>query len=798
MKKACQHCGTIFEAGAATETFCCAGCAHVYALISNQGLDKFYQLRGGQVAPVSPAALLPRDYAWLVKLALEAEAKSTGNAAEFTLDLQGVACVGCIWLIEKLYTDKPGGLRIEVNAQLGRLWARWEKGKFDWESFARELQSFGYLLGPVGAAPAQEAKGLLGRMGLCAAFAMNAMGFALPRYLGMENTFALAGLFDLLSAVFATLAFIVGGSYFISRAWRGLLVGILPIDLPIALGVTGAYVGSILGWLLTGDGRFAYFDFVCTFMFLMLLGRWAQEATLERNRNRLLSRNARPQEVLVYTENSAAGTGAAVESVKPGTLFGLTSGAVCPVRSRLVEESASISLEWISGEADVHAWTRGRLLPAGAINAGRKEIRCEAMEPWETSLLAKLWAESTQTFRNLTLERVLKIYIITVLILATLTVPGWAIFAHDWAGGLQAALSLLVVSCPCALGIAYPLSTELAVARLRRVGLFVREESLWPRLMRVRRVLFDKTGTLTLESPALRSPEQLETLGTEARQALWALVSRNLHPVGRGLREALLPFPESATSADNYAVEEVVGHGVRWQSSTGKVWTLGKSGWLVKEKAIELPHPPTPPTAVVSQGNYDALLACDGVVIARFNLEEAIRTDARAEIAKLRKRGMEIHVLSGDRPEKVNALCMALDLPKSAGMGSMSPEEKAEWIQQHAPTDAIYIGDGANDSLAFEQALCRGTPVADRGLLENKADFYFLARGLNPIRHLLDTAALRQQATRRVFFFAICYNLIAGFLCIIGQMHPLLAAVLMPGSSLFTVFIVTGTYGERE
>ncbi len=231
----CRHCGTPAPAGA---DFCCAGCAYVHRLVHEHGLEGYYRIRDAAVPPVDPAVFEPRDFAWLGELVRAAEAGP--GVPELVLGVQGISCAGCVWLIEKLFHEQPGALAIETDATSGRVRLRWARTECDVAGFARTLHAFGYLLGPAGAEEAEaESRRLLRRVGLCAAFAMNLMLFSLPRYFGMESSFAYARLFDTIALVLATLAVLVGGTYFLGRAMRALRHGALHIDLPSTIGLEG-------------------------------------------------------------------------------------------------------------------------------------------------------------------------------------------------------------------------------------------------------------------------------------------------------------------------------------------------------------------------------------------------------------------------------------------------------------------------------------------------------------------------------------------------------------------------------
>jgi len=376
------------------------------------------------------------------------------------------------------------------------------------------------------------------------------------------------------------------------------------------------------------------------------------------------------------------------------------------------------------------------------------------------------------------------------------------------------ALSVLVVSCPCAIGLALPLADEMAVAALRRDGVFVRENDLWARLGRVRKIIFDKTGTLTLESPVLANPETLEALGDDDRRALFAMVRDNPHPVSQCLYEALLLARSAGATGDGSppdlaagGVFEEIGAGVGLRLA-GDLWMLGRPGWRGVPGGFEAPceqnleggvlSPPSVAAGSAAGGGEKADEAeraqtefCrNGVVLARFRFADTVRADARVEIAALRAAGHEVFILSGDRQAKVDAMTREIGLPEDHGAGEVGPEGKADWVRRHDNKDTLMLGDGANDSLAFTCAHCRGTPMVHRGALESKADFYYLGRGIGGIRRLLAVDRIRARTQRWVLGFAIAYNLAAVGFAVAGHMSPLLAAGLMPASALISLAIV--------
>jgi len=777
---ACRHCGSPLAEGRLQESgFCCAGCAYVFRLVHEHGLAGFYRINDEIIAPADAAVFQPRDFSWLGAAQQEAEAAGGGRPPALTLDVQGLSCAACVWLIERIFLQQPGARDIEASAQLGQMRVRWIPGQFSAAEFARRLQAFGYLAGPAGETVAEpESRGLIRRIGLCTAFAMNAMLFTLPVFFGMEPTFTYARLFGILALLFGTLSVLVGGTYFFNRAARAIRAGLLHIDLPIALGIAGAYLGSLYGWF-TGQVDYIYFDFVCTFILLMLTGRWAQVVAVERNQRRLLSQQPKPPSVRL-----AAGGTVPPEKLVANQGYFSASGHTVPVDSRLETVEAAVSLASINGEAEPRIYRAGQRVPAGAVNVGRTEIPLTALQSWPESLLAQLLAPAERAGpRSLFLEKIVRGYLIGILAVAALAGLGWWLGTHNALRTGSVVTAILVVSCPCAIGLAFPLADEMATVALRRRGVFVRAGDLWGRLAGVRQLVFDKTGTLTLEMPVLENPGALPQLGADARAALLALVRDNPHPVSQSLLENLLGSgPGEALPGE---VVETIGQGVALDAS-GHHWRLGRPGWAGAAKVAD---PTAPPAAGPTEATF---FTRDGATLAQFRFADTARPDARAELAALGRLGYATYILSGDHHAKVGTLATELGLPRSHALGELTPREKADWLARHGADESLMLGDGVNDSLAFDQARCRGTPVIHRGHLGQKADFYYLGRGIGGLRALFAINAVRRRSQRTILVFSVAYNVLAVGLAVAGRMNPLVAAILMPVNSLLTLALVTG------
>jgi Cu2+-exporting ATPase len=775
--KSCRHCSTAFSPRK-EEEFCCHGCEYVFQLINDSGLDQFYSLKQGlATTPVKSRPFEEHDFSWLSALVDDAE-MACREEASLDLSLDGISCVGCVWMIETLFARHPGSVRAAAHPTQGMLHLEWLPGQCDVENFLREITQYGYI-----AAPREQRHGhgerqkLFARMGLCGAFALNAMAFTLPTYLGMPRDFMFADLFRLITFLSATFAMLIGGTWFMKKAWRALQMKTVHIDLPIALGLIAAYVGSIIGWLMDSE-KLLYFDFVATFVFLMLVGRALQTSAVEHNRKRLIRQQPVPESFATARHSDEE---IALADLSASSHYLLRPGQANPVAAVVTAQEASFSLEWINGEADPVSFGAGSRLPAGAILLSRHDVALQASEAWKDSLLARLTAPASHDRGHAFLDLLLR-YWLTVILLIGVIGFAWHAWHHQWIQGLQVMISVFVVSCPCALGVAIPLADDLAATQLQRWGVFLRSTTFWSRIHKVRHIVFDKTGTLTLERPLLVNPEVVEQLNDEATLALARLTSGSLHPVSRTLLEKLGHRGQQLLRhAEPINIIETPGQGLEYHDGNHH-WSLGRSGW----KEI----------ATAESGSCTEFCR-DGFCLARFEFRDALRPAALATLTSLQRRGMHLHIFSGDHPEKVRLVAEHLQIDPSQAHGGLLPEQKADAVRKLNANDTLYLGDGANDSLAFDTAYVTGTPVTDRSLLENKADFYTLGAGLSFLPQLFNLAKARARGVRYAFLFALIYNLAVIILSLLGQMNPLLAAILMPLSSLVSLAIVAISLRNR-
>ena len=506
----------------------------------------------------------------------------------------------------------------------------------------------------------------------------------------------------------------------------------------------------------------------------MLGGRYLHLAASERAQSQLQGQSAISHEVTLVD-----GTRKATAALAEGDEFCLDSGQALPVSGILLSATRDFSFSWMTGEPDPRFFKKGSEIPAGAVPLGNEELTLRASEAWSDSLVARLTTEENRQTSPPVVQRILKYYLATIIVIGLATGIGGVLMGQPALEALQRMISVFIVSCPCAIGVAIPLVDRRAASAMAGMGVFVQNPSLWTSLPRIRHLIFDKTGTLTLETPELIDSSQISSLPPDALEALHHLTRDSFHPLARALRPGFTSTdtPDKARHLAGLGSQVTLEH---------HRWTLGKPGWRGQTSFDPLP------TKVLS-----CELCRDGELIATFTFRETLRPRARQALAALSPK-LQLHLFSGDQQKRVEALAEAVGIPATRAHASLSPDEKAERVRDLQPS--LYLGDGMNDTLAFSAASLSGTPVADRSLLDRRSDFLFTCSGLSFLPSLFSMARWRRQTLAAILAFTITYNLAAVTGCVLGHMTPLAAAVLMPLSSIASLLIARRSYasGKRK
>ena len=750
----------------------------MHAILSKAGLTRYYELRRGPGLP--PVDLESRhiDHKWL-ELIDEKRTQERG-LSRIELDIQGIHCAACVWLIEELFR-RQGGARaglMSVNPALGRIELRIPP-EFPLSDWVDSVEGLGYLLGPARSAGARPSDDLLLRVGICAALAMNVMLFAAAIYLGLREGPIYEILNDLSYAA-GVLAVLVGGSVFIGSAARAVRRRVLHLDVPIALGIILAFAGSTWSFFFA-SGEAVYIDTLTVFVALMLVGRWLQQRMLERNRAQLLADDGTES---LLTREVKDGVVRIVHciGIAHGDHLLIAPGDLVPVELQVLGDTVRCSLDWIDGESRPRRFEAGETVPAGAFNVGDKAFSGVAVTDFAASSLVGLLGKDPASKGDGPLatpwwSRLSRFYVVGVVTLASAAVSYWWWRSGEPLRAIEVGTAVLVVTCPCAFGIAAPLAYELVLTQLRRRGIFVRVGDFLDRVRAMSRIVFDKTGTLTTGILEVVDSAPLRRLSEAEISVLYNMAARSAHPKSVAIRRAL--EGHRAARFVEIQTEEHTGRGVS-ASQGGILYKLGAPEWAGNS----------------STSADDVVFSANGLALASLCTDEQLRPGARDEVEKLERRGYELAILSGDAQERVTALGASLGMPADACIGGKSPEQKADYVRSHEPARTLLVGDGLNDRVAMTEAACSGTPAVDRPFMASRCDFYFVSPGLHPVAQVLRASHSLAHVVRRILAFAIAYNLVAVSLAMAGFMKPWVAAVLMPLSSLvtlgYTVMMLSG------
>lgn len=761
---ACVHCGARLPAET-VGLYCCAGCEAAHGFVEELGLARFYDLKGDRV--VAPADVAAAPAVWVDALLAEAP-RDTRGAITVLFSLRGLHCAACIWLVDKLFERRAGARRIVVEPGRGLVRATFEASRFDLHAFVGELARVGLRAAPyeVDEAAAGESDELLLRVGLTGGLAMIGMVISFALYLGLDSATEpeLYRVFAGISALLALASVLVALPVFARGAWLTLRRGELHVDLPITLGLLFAFVGSAVGAARGLHASAAYFDSVETFAALMLFGRYLQRRQLEQSRSLAVGESALDRWPVRIVSSDGTLTFRSAGDLARGSRILLAKGELLVAKGRLVGSAGLFDAAARTGEGDAIVFEAGALLPAGLRSLGDRPVEIVIEETFaESELPAWLGAPRTDdvAFLDTFWQRFVRVYVASILAAAALGGALWAHAGFDKA--LSVVVAVLVVTCPCAIGLAAPLAYEFAHARLRERGIVVRSATFLDRLTRVRHVLFDKTGTLTRAEPVVENAEELQTIGEEERLVLASMVAASSHPKSRAIAEALAGEPlQHAIVA---RVEETPGQGLVVEALAGRRFVLESD--------------PSERAAVVFREGAS--------VLATVRFREGLRAGAASAVHALEALGKSVHMLSGDGSDRVAALARAVGIAEARAHAQLTPEGKAELVARLAREGTFYVGDGLNDGPAVQCATVSATPCLDRPMLPARVDAFGTTGDLRAIVEIFPVAERVARFRRALVGAALAYNAVVVAMALAGLMSPFLCAILMPASSLVFV-----------
>jgi Cu2+-exporting ATPase len=788
--KRCGHCGNAIELDLEghDELFCCSGCRAAHALIASAGLGAYYQQRDASrgLAP-QPG----RTYAEFDEPGFRARyVTNSAEGARVVLFLEGLHCSACIWLLERLPQLVDGASRAALDVGRGALEVTFDPNRTTPSAIARTLHDLGYPPHPAAAtrnaAQGRRERSLLVRIGVAGALAGNVMLMGLALYSGehhgMEPGFL--SLFRWGSFLLAIPSVFYCAGIFFEGAAKALRYRAPHMDLPVSIGILAGFSSS--AWnTLRGRGD-VYFDSIAVLVFLLLVGRYLQQSH-HRRATRAAELLAALSPDRAHLVDGEALRDVSLEALAPGALIEVMPGERVPADGIVLTGSSSLDTSWLTGESLPEQVTAGAPIQAGSHNLSSPlRVRVEA-----TGALTRLGrliesVERAQRERAPIVrlaDRVAGYFVFVILGLAALTFTLWRFL--DPGHALDHTVALLVVTCPCALGMATPLAVSVALRRAANAGILFKSGEFVEALARPATLAFDKTGTLTLGRLELRS-----FLGdTAAIPFLLAAEARSSHPIARALVRGL----GNATVPTATSVEETPGGGVRAEVE-GREVLVGSLEFVeaAGAKVTELCRSEL--ERVTSAGTTSLLLAIDGETRGVASFADQLRDDTRESLQAMRSLGYRIAVLSGDRPEVVARVTAELGNLIEA-RGGMTPEAKLAWVEaarRRGPV--VMVGDGVNDAAALSAA---DVGIAVHGGAEASlaaADVFTTEGGVSRVLEAVRGARRTLVLIRAGLALSLAYNLVGVVLAMSGHLSPLSAAILMPLSSLSVVSLAL--YGK--
>jgi Cu2+-exporting ATPase len=810
MDVSCTHCSLPVPRGlledGAEEQFCCAGCRTVYETLKGAGLQRFYELsEQSDNSPARAASTSGRGFTefdhedFLASYVQEEE-----GVSRVTLYLEGVHCAACVWLVEKLPSVVPGVLEARLDIGRAIVIVVWRSESVKLSVIARTLDRLGYPPHPLKSGEEQqqrkkEARTALTRIGVAGALAGNVMGIAFALYggylQGMDTE--LRDFFRWSALLLTLLSLLWPGRTFFRGAWAALRTRTPHMDLPIALGIGAGFLGG--AWhTITGTGE-VYFESVAILVFLLLVGRHFQSKQQHKAYEAMELLHA----LTPGTARRDTGNGfeeVPILSLQKGDCIEVRGAETAPADGTVIAGQSSFDMAVLSGETRPIAVQEGERVFAGTLNLGARVVLQVDSTGADSRVGRLLQLVEQHAKRPAAIVRVADrlsgVFTVVVLLLAAVTALWWGV--RDPEVALENAIALLIVACPCALGLATPLAVVAAVGRAARAGILVKGGDALERLASPGILVLDKTGTLTQGAVSV-----VQWHGEQALQAQVAeLEIHASHPFAAALvkhasNHAAAP-PSSATSICVEHVEAIPGKGI-CGTVNGQRLCVGAPAWIEQQGAAlpqewltQVIERALSPVAVV-QFNAQG----QAVAMAMAGIGDALQADAPRVIQELQQAGWDLRVMSGDHPQVVAAVAEKLGLDKQHCQGGLSPEKKlaaierlrAEQSTKPKPLPVLMVGDGWNDAAALAAA---DVGIAVHGSAEASlaaADVFLSTPGLGGVAGLLQGAKRTVHVIRRNLAVSLAYNAIGVALAMTGVLNPLLAAVLMPVSSLTVVSV---------
>ncbi|MDO8350080.1 MAG: heavy metal translocating P-type ATPase [Gallionella sp.] len=795
----CFHCGLPIASDADFHSrledkerdFCCFACQSVCEAIYEAGLQGFYQ-RTPQGTLLAPPPTPPRDIEMYDLDEVQQDfVSSKGESSDAHLLIEGIHCAACVWLIERSMMRIPGVSTANVNLAGKRLHLRWDNSKVKLSTLIHQLSKIGYAGVPYDPEVAEGAmkkanRALLFRLFFAGFAMMNLTLISIALYSGAGDG-EFRNFFHWMGWALATPTLLYAGYPFYKGAWGGLRIARMTMDLPIAIGLTVTYVYSVYVTLVGARAGEVYFDTVTNLIFVILIGRYLEGMF----RHQALSATSRLMDMqprVATVLRDAVEKMISVRAVQVGDRVLVKPGSKIPMDGLVCEGSSSVDESMLSGESMPVKKLPGDRVAAGTLN-GSGALVVEVQAAAQDSLLSKIIrlveeAQSSKAPIQRLSDSIVPWFVLATLVLASLTFYIWS---DNFEFALMAATSVLIITCPCALGMATPMSIAVASGLGAKHGILVKNGLVLETLSKVTHFVFDKTGTLTEGKMSLEQVIVAAGQDEEGLLALAAGVERYsehsvAHAIVRKADERQLSYRSKVVQGFHASA----GAGVEAETQ-GKRILLGTAEWLLRNEVVLQSDLMRSLAEREGQARTCVHLAVDGQHVAMLVLADTLRADAQGLINTLRAAGIRMTLLSGDRKPVADAI--ARQLGGMEVIAEVLPQDKDRVIQQLQQRGecVAMVGDGVNDAPALIRAdvgiaLGSGTDVS-----VESADIVLMQNELDKVRLATQLSRRTLLTIKQNIGLSFVYNSIMVPLAMMGHVTPLVAAITMPISSLLVI-----------
>ncbi len=795
----CYHCGQAVPEdldlpvaiGGEPRAMCCYGCQAVAQSIVDNGLDDYYRSR--DALPESQREAMP---AILDQLALFDHAdfqksfvKALGETErEASLLLEGITCSACIWLNEKHIGKLPGVIAVDINYTTRRARVRWDESRIKLSDILGAIAAIGYRAYPYDPAKNEEIskkerREALWRLWVAGFGMMQVMMYAFPVYVANgDMTADIESLMRWASLLLTIPVVFYSSAPFFRSAWRDLKLHRVGMDVPVALGVGAAFLASC--WATFAQEGDVYFDSVSMFVFFLLGGRFLEMTARQKAVSvtealaKLLPAFAQKMPNFPVDRNTVQ---CVVADLQPGDRVLVRPGDIVPADGRVIEGVSCANEALLTGESRPVAKVPGDLVTGGSINA-ESPLVVQVEQVGEGTRLSAIihLMERAATEKPRIVEmadRIASYFVATLLFVALAVAIGW--YLVDPAKALWITVSVLVVTCPCALSLATPIALTVAGGALAKDGLLVTRGHAIETLARATHFIFDKTGTLTTGKMHLLEVGVCGDLSEgECLKVAAALEQSSEHPVAAALRRdvsAMLPLAQMVQAEPGQGIEAVID---------GQRYRIGRPAYALKLCGKELP-----PVLIdwLESGDTVVVLADANSCLALFRIGDELRPEALSLVRELRAAGKHVILLSGDAPAVANRVAAALGIDDvRAGVTPQGKHDCVTALQNDGAVVAM-IGDGVNDAPVLAQAQVSVAMGGGAQLARTQSDFVLLSENLDHLRWGLRRAKRTLMVIKQNLGWSFAYNFVALPLAIAGLVPPWLAGIGMSASSLLVV-----------